>query len=110
MVKRFALLVFATVLLSVAFVPDAHASNHFSLQVGVTAGPGYVWHDGYYVRAGYGYRWVPGVWEPARYGRPGWHDERWVRRHRDEYWRRDRDRREREGRRYWHRDERDWRR
>jgi hypothetical protein len=110
MVKRFALFAFLTLLLSMAVVPNAHASNHFSLQFGVTAGPGYVWYDGYYAPAPHGYRWVPGRWVSAPYGRTGWHDERWVREHRDEYWRRDRDRRERDRRRYWRRDERDWRR
>jgi hypothetical protein len=130
MVKRVALLAGLTLLLSVAFVPAAHAQTRFSFQFGMSPGPapGYVWQDGYYVQSGYGDRWIPGGWVPARYGRRDWDAERWERDHRElhrdlerehrefhrnEGGRRDRDRsdwdRDREHR-NWDRDERDWRR
>jgi hypothetical protein len=83
MVKRLALFVGLSSLLSLAFVTDAHASNHFSFQFGVTTAPRYVWQDGYYVRTPYGDRWVPGAWVPARSGRRDWDDEPWEREHRE---------------------------
>src|SRR6266446_4274807 len=63
MLKRYARLAGLTLLLGVVFVPVAHASTHFSVQIGpwapiapvvVAPGPppGYVWQSGYYVWIG----------------------------------------------------------
>jgi hypothetical protein len=113
MLKRFVSLAGLALLLSVMFVPAAHAQTRFSVQIGpvapvvVAARPpyGYVWQPGYYVWTGYHRRWVRGGWVRP-YVRDGWTRERWERRHRafDGDWNRDR------GRRDWDRDGRVWRR
>jgi hypothetical protein len=118
MLKRFAQLAGLTLLLGAVFVPAAHASTQFSVQIGpwapiapvvVAPGPppGYVWQSGYYVWAGSRYRWVPGAWVPAPYVRGRW-GERWERRDFDRDRGRDRTRdrnrdRERDERGNWRR-------
>ena len=112
MLKRFVLLAGLTLLLGVGFVPAAHASTHFSVQIGAGVpwaaadiAPGYAWQPGHYIWAGFGYRWVPGAWVPLR---GNWARERWAHERRDFYrnrdWDRGRDRRD------WdrNRDRRDW--
>jgi hypothetical protein len=109
---RIARLLGLTLALGMIAVPAAHASTHFSVQVGVGPAvapvavaapyPGYVWQPGHRVWTGYGYRWLPGRWVPAPnygyYGRPygydgyrrDWYRDRWDRdRDRDRHWDRD---------------------
>ena len=75
----------AMVVVGAFFVPSAHASTHFSLQIGapvVVAPPvvvqpapvapvavvgGYYWVPGYRAWTGVGYRWVPGRWAQRDY-------------------------------------------